>query len=350
MIQKLLAMFCLLALAATATAAQERIAMKMVKPPALKAGDTIALVAPAGVGDPKKVDAIEAGLAKLGLKIKRSANLTERYGYLGGTDEARAAGVMDAWRDPGVQGVFCITGGFGTTRMLDKLDYRFIRENPKVFTGFSDITGLHLAIQRQAGLVTFHSPTSEYALSANAEERPLQARYLWGMVMPGNAGGEPLALPDPVVYTDEGLTTKTLTIRGGKARGQLTGGNLSLIQALMGTPWEIETKDRILFIEDVGEAPYRVDRMLSNLRLAGKLDSPAGVIFGQFSKCDPENPERSFTVDDLIAEYFAKRHYPVVSRFPSGHVIDNATLPLGVMAELDADARTLTLLESPLAP
>lgn len=321
-----------------------------IKPRALKVGDTVALVAPSRPGDDEKIAAITASFEKIGLNLKKAPNLTERWGYLAGSDEDRAAGVMEAWRDPEVDAIFCIVGGYGATRMIDKLDYDFIRDNPKIITGFSDITGVHLAIYEKTGLVTFHSPTTTAVYSADFESRPFATASFWNTIMPQDPAGTGKPFTPPHVYTSDGLTSPIVTIAPGVARGRLTGGNLSLIHAMMGTPFEIETKGHILFLEDVGEEPYRVDRMLSTLQLAGKLDEVEGVVLGLWYRCEAENPERSFTLDEVFQQYFAHRPYPVVNQFPVGHVRENATLPLGIMAELDANERRLTLLEDPVLP
>lgn len=315
-----------------------------VKARALAPGDTIALAAPSGnIGEERKETLID-GLTKMGFKVKAMPNILDRTGYLAGDDEARAASIMDAWRDPEVNAIFCVTGGYGATRMVDALDYDFIAENPKILTGFSDITALHLAIQAKTGLVTFHSPTTAWAYINNKEERPVQTQYLWRAIDSRQYAPESYGYPiDGYAGESE---PEAITI--GKAIGYTTGGNLSLIHALMGTEYEIQTDNRIVFIEDVGEEPYRIDRMLSNMRLAGKLDNPAAVLLGQFARCEPDNPERSFTIDEVFDHYFQGASYPVVKGFPTGHVIDNATIPMGVQAEFNTRTMELTILEDPV--
>lgn len=284
-------------------------------------------------------------LPKLGYKVKNWPHDTERWGYLAGSDEDRAASIMEAFADPEVDAVFCYVGGYGAGRILDMLDYDVIRENPKVFTGFSDITALHLAIYKKTGLVTFHSPTHSRVYAQTKGEYAYPTDHLWRAIAEEGYEGAPE--PGFTIETDS-LTTAPLTLVPGTARGPLTGGNLSLVAALMGTPFEIETRGHILFLEDVGEEPYRIDRMLNQLRLAGKLDEVKGVILGRFAKCDPDNPERSFSLHEVFRQYFADRPYPVVMEFPVGHVRENATLPMGIMAELNATEGTLRLLEDPV--
>lgn len=320
------------------------------KPDALKPGDTIALVAPAGNISEERLQQTIAGLEALGYNVKAADNVTSQYKYLAGTDEERARGVMDAWLDPQVDAIFCVTGGYGVTRMLDRLDYEAIAARPKILTGFSDITALHLAVYQRANMVAFHSPTTMAATINDRDSRPFQAIHLWRAIASEEYHDENGRRLDPgwtIPMVEP--TSPTVTLIPGKARGRLTGGNLSLIDAIMGGPYEIDVKNKILFLEDVGEKPYRIDRMLSTLELAGKLDEPAGVVLGLFARCDPSDPETSFTVDEVFERYFADKAYPVVKMFPVGHVIENATVPLGIMAELDADAGIIRLLEDPVA-
>ncbi len=312
-------------------------------PRALAPGDTIALIAPSSPTSREKAENVAAALASMGFQTRIAANVGERMGYLAGPDDARAREIMAAWRDPEVDAIFSLQGGYGAMRYLDDLDYDYIRAHPKIFTGFSDITALLLAFNQRANLVVYHAPTTEWVLGGKVDERPFATRSFWQTVYPdGPLGG------GPIVYTDDGLSSPILTLRPGRAEGRLTGGSLTLVHALMGTDYEIETEGRLLFLEDVGESPYRIDRMLMTLELAGKLDQPAGVILGLWHNCDTDNAERSFTLAQVFEDYFGDRPYPVVSQFPVGHVRENATLPVGLLAELDADARRLTLLESPV--
>lgn len=312
-------------------------------PKALQPGDTIALVSPARPISDDTVTSITLGLTKLGYKVVEAPNLRVVNRYLAGTDEDRAAGMNWAWADPEVDAIFCPGGGFGSTRILDQLDYETIRKNPKIFTGFSDITGVHLAIYARTGQVVFHAPTTWMALTDRRDLRPHAAASFWGTLAASS-------------YTDDrkGFTilphegTVPVKLVGGVSQGRLVGGNLSLVAALMGTPYEFESKGHILFLEEVREAPYRVDRMLSTLRLAGKLDDLAGVVVGQFHRCDPDASDNSFTVRELMDTYFGDRPYPVLLNYPIGHVENNATIPIGALAELDAEKGTLTLLENPV--
>lgn len=315
----------------------------IIKPRALEAGMPVAVTAPARFVNDDAVTTLTLGLRSLEHEPLFTSNVTARWGYLAGTDEERLQGLHESFANSDVAAVFCVTGGYGTTRLLDRIDYDLIRQNPKIISGFSDITALHIAIYQETGLVTFHAPTHWAAVTRREDLRPYSAGIMWQLLTgapwredPNRRWMVPL-IPD----------SPTVTISGGTARGRLVGGNLSLVHALMGTPWEINTAGHILFLEEVREAPYRVDRMLSTLRLAGKLDDVAGVVIGQFTLGESDRP--GFTNEEIFEQYFAGRPYPVIANFPVGHVELNATLPIGVMAELNGDTGELWLLESPVS-
>jgi len=331
-------------------------------PKALSPGDTIEIVAPAGYLNAERISLAKKRLEEMGFVVRLGTNLFRKRGYLAGSDEERAQELMRAFADPQVKAIFPGTGGYGATRIVDKLDYAVIQRNPKILIGFSDITALHVAINQRTGLVSFHSPNPEWGLGSDDNLPPIAAKWFWRALLKNNRDSElpgtsPLGYAIHITPTDLKATKATTvdsslmptTLHQGKARGRLIGGNLSVIHALMGTPFEIQTDGRILVIEDIGEAPYRVDRMLNSLRLAGKFDRPAGVILGQFTARqgdtqwgDEEN------MDDVISQYFAHRNFPVVANYPLGHVASNVTLPVGVLTELDADRQTLQLLENPV--
>jgi muramoyltetrapeptide carboxypeptidase len=339
-----------------------------IYPKALGPGDTIMFVAPAKYLDKGRVALAKKRLEEMGFKVRLPENLFRKKGFLGGTDEERAAELMTGFTDPEVDAIFPGTGGYGTTRIVDKLDYEVIRRNPKVFIGFSDITGLHIAINQRTGLVTFHSPNPEFGLGGESNLSPLAAKYFWRALLAkeydlpslDGRGRERVGYTietqprdgdksdDAAIFED---VPQAVTFAEGKARGRLIGGNLSVLHALMGTPYELETDGKILFIEDVGEAPYRVDRMLSTLRLAGKFDKVNGVILGAFTARDEEAEwDDDASIDDVLREYFADLGVPVLAKFPVGHVRYNATLPIGAMVEMDADRQSLRLVENPVRP
>jgi muramoyltetrapeptide carboxypeptidase len=334
-------------------------------PKALARGDTIAFIAPAKYLDKGRVSLAKRRLEEMGFRVRTPATLFRRKGFLAGSDEERAAELMAAFSDPQIDAIFPGTGGYGTTRIVDKLDYEVIRRNPKVFVGFSDITALHIAINQRAGLVTFHSPNPEFGLGGETNLSPFAARWFWRALLARNYGdalGDQLS-PGYAIEIKPGDSGKSdaaslfegvprpITLHDGKGRGRLIGGNLSVVHALMGTPYEIQTDGKILFLEDVGEAPYRVDRMLNTLRLAGKFDHVAGVILGAFTARDEEPDwDDDATIDDVLGDYFKDVGVPVLGHFPIGHVRYNATLPVGALAELDATRQTLQVLENPVTP
>jgi muramoyltetrapeptide carboxypeptidase len=322
---------------------------QIIKAKPLKRGDTIAIVAPSYPLKEEAVKRLVRRLESRGFKVKQMPNIFSREGYLAGTDEERVKNFMDAWLDPEVKAIFPGTGGYGLTRILDKLDWNAIRDNPKILAGFSDVTALHLAIMKKCGLVTFHAPNTMYSIGSKNGMNSFSKKYFWGALLEDDYymnNGQRLA--PGWTYNYDALTSPPQMISGGCAKGRLTGGNLSLISALSGTPYEMETEGRIVFIEDVGERPYRIDRMLSQLRLAGKLDNAAGFIIGRFNDCEDPNPEKSFSTEEIFNQYFKNRPYPVIYNFPVGHVSKNATIPVGCMAELDADNLTLKILEDPV--
>ena len=361
------AMFVLAAAAGSAVAHPHPAEAKPIFPQALAPGDTIEIIAPAKYLDEKRVTLATKRLEEMGFKVRLPENLFRKKGFLGGSDEERASELMAAFADPEVKAIMPGTGGYGTTRLLDKLDYEVIQNNPKILVGFSDITALHIAINQGTGLVTFHSPLPEWGLGVDKNMSPFAAKWFWRAILAksyrpaSGASKEQMSVgytiftsprdghPDDVALFQD--VPKPVTMVGGQAHGRLIGGNVSVLHAMMGTPYEIETNGRILFLEDVGEAPYRVDRMLSTLRLAGKFDHVAGVVLGQFSPREKEAKwDDDQSIDDVLKDYFAKLGVPVLARFPLGHVRYNATLPVGAMVELDADARTVRLLENPVKP
>jgi muramoyltetrapeptide carboxypeptidase len=315
---------------------------KLIKPRALKAGDTVGLITPAtSVSDPDTLQTAERTVRYFGLVPKFGRNVRKRDGYLAGTVEHRLEDLHSMFSDPDVKGIMTIRGGYGSGHLLDRIDYDLIRRNPKVFAGYSDITAMHLAIHRRTGLVTFHGPVPVSGFSDYTVEHYRRALF----------ETKPLGvLKNPPETNTLRPRHPIRTIRPGKARGRLIGGNLSLIAATMGTPFEIETRDRILFLEDTGEQPYQVDRMLTNLRLAGKLQAAAGIVFGECSDCGPREFRPSYastlSLGEVLDNILGSAGVPVVTGLTIGHTSDQMTLPLGVMATLDADRGELTIEEA----
>lgn len=305
------------------------------KPPRLRLGDAVGVVAPSSA-----VDA-EEGLARaehwirgMGLVPKFGPNAGGRHGYLAGTDEQRAADLNAAYADPEVRAVFALRGGWGGARILPLLDWASIRANPKLLIGFSDVTALHLAFAARASYATIHGG------NATSSWRKLAWESLWRLAF---AGAVPV-LGGAEVEAEAGRPGRT--IRGGTARGRLLGGNLTILSTLMGTPWLPDLKGAVLFLEDTNEAEYRIDRMFQQLKLAGVLDGLAGVVFGQCTKCASDEPDYAgFTLDELVDHYFAPLGIPAITGFDTGHVANQLSLPSGARVELDGGARTIRLLE-----
>lgn len=302
----------------------------------LKFGDTLGFIAPSGAV--RTEGAIEKAVQeteRMGFKVKLGISAGQKYGYLSGTDDIRAQDINAMFADDEVDAIVCLRGGYGAMRILDKLDYDLIAKHPKIFMGFSDITALHIALLEKCGLATFHGPMA----AANWAGKPLDdfsRESMYRALMTAEPAGE---LANPPEYPKQ-------TVNPGQAEGLLVGGNLMLIASSLGTPWEINTKGRIIFIEEVGERTYCVDRMLTQLRLAGKFEDCAGVVFGDFADCPVEYPEFGLTLDEIIRDVVAPCGKPVFTGLRCGHCSPKLTLPFGVKCRMDADKCTLTVLES----
>ena len=316
----------------------------MQKPPALLVGDTIAFCAPSGFLDSVRMSLAKTRLEEKGFYIVREDSIYRRWGYLAGTDAQRASELMSYFKDKSVRAIFPGTGGYGSTRILSMLDYDIIKSNPKIFIGFSDITALHIAFNQLANLITFHTPNPMYGLGSKKGLDPISELYFWSLLM--NSNDYTYEIP----FDLYGDSLKVQTMVPGIASGKLVGGNLSLICSTMGSVYEAETRGSILFIEDVGEAPYRIDRYLSELKLAGKLDLVNGIIIGRFSRRETEAPDRStdFKMHQVFQQYFSKMKVPVIFNFPSGHGSKNVSLPLGCIVEINTEYETFKVLEPPI--
>jgi muramoyltetrapeptide carboxypeptidase len=314
----------------------------VIRPKALRPGDMVGVITPSTpVTDPDRLALVTRTLSYFGLRTKIGKNVGRHSVDFAASVDERLDDLHTMFGDKGVSAIFALRGGYGCGHLLDRIDYDLIRRNPKIFLGFSDITALHLAIHKRARLVTFHGPvvtssftdyTQQYFHKALFETQPI------GKVTNPHEGNE--LRPRHTLRS----------IRPGVATGPLVGGNLSLITATMGTPFEIETRGRILFVEDIGEEPYRVDRMLTQLRLAGKFDDVAGVIFGECDGCAPNDYKPSFaspySFGEVLDNILGKLKVPVLSGLTIGHTADQLTLPLGVTATLDADNGTLEIKEA----
>jgi muramoyltetrapeptide carboxypeptidase len=302
-----------------------------LRPPPLLPGGTIGLCSPAGASytDEALVE-VEAMLATRGYRTKRAPGVLATYGYLGGTDAERAADLNALFADPEVDAVLPLRGGWGCARLLPLLDYDQVRRTPKVACGFSDVTSLLSGLYAQTGLVGFHGPVGVSTWN------PFTLRY-W---LPAVAGGtfEAREAPDAL---------RTLT--SGIAEGPLFGGNLTVLSALVGTPYFPDLAGHVLFLEDVGEEPYRVDRMLTHLRLSGALDRVAAVYFGDCRRCEASPGFISLTLDEVLRDHLGALGVPAWKGRLVGHIEDKLTLPIGARARVDARTGTITLLEAATA-
>jgi muramoyltetrapeptide carboxypeptidase len=306
-------------------------------PPALKPGDTIGIISPANATYPAEPYALaEETLRAMGYQVRFDSRVRNRWGHFGGSDAERAAAVNRMFADPQIAGILPMTGGSGCTRLLDRIDFDLIRRNPKFIGGFSDLTVLLNAIHARTGLITFHSPT------ASSEWNTYSRNIFERMVI----AGEALTLSNPLANEDLPVQRRyrTRALTSGKARGHLIGGNLTVLATLAGTACWPNFDGAILFIEDVNEYLYRVDRVLAHLKQAGALRRLAGVVIGQFTKCEPGEGYATLTLDEIFADYFGSLGVPTYSGAQFGHVAEKMTLPVGAEVEIDADRGELRLL------
>jgi muramoyltetrapeptide carboxypeptidase len=313
--------------------------VKILKPRRLAAGDTVGLVAPASSSLEDEGIRFSIDLVRsLGFEVRQGAHIFDRQQYLAGEDRARADDVNAMFADDEVDAIFCLRGGYGTPRILPYLDYGLIHDKPKILLGMSDITGILTAIHTRTGLVGFHGPNASSNFSAYSLG---EFRKVLMQPTPTTSIGE--APPFETAAGNVERSNRITHIRGGVARGRLIGGNLTLISILMGTEFEPDFRDRIVFLEDVHEAPYRIDRMLTQLRLAGKLQQAAGIVFGKFTDSDTEG--NTFSLEEVLRDRTADLGVPVIRGLMIGHVNEQTVVPIGIEAELDGDAGTLRLLE-----
>ncbi|WP_404479630.1 LD-carboxypeptidase [Novosphingobium sp. BL-52-GroH] len=325
-------------LAALARAAPAPVPANMVRPGRLRNGDVLGLVAPAGfIADRFGLDEIAATVRAMGLEPRFAPHLTTREGYLAGSDEVRAKDLMAMFADDGVRGLMAVRGGWGSARLLPYLDFATIARKPKLFAGFSDNTALCLALAR-AGVVSIHGPNAAASWPPAAWDSFRQVAFEGAMPTYSVA-----AYAGPNLG---GRVSPVKTFHGGKARGRLLGGNLAVLTALVGTPWLPDFAGAILFLEETNESEYRIDRMLTQLALAGVLGRVAGVVFGQCTHCEnPDGGYANFTVYEVLDQRLAALGVPAFQGAMIGHVAGQVSLPVGALAEIDADAGTIRLLE-----
>ena len=313
------------------------------KPPRLRPGDTVGLIEPAGFTDDEfDLALIKETVAAMGLVPKPAPHLLSRYGYLAGDDKARAADVNAMFADDGVRAIFAVRGGWGCARILPHLDYERIRAKPKLLIGFSDITALHMALAARAGFTTIHGPNASSSWGQLSWTSFRELAFEGKMPLYRN----PIATDDRLVQRN----WRTRTFRPGRAAGPLLGGNLAVLAALVGTPYLPDFDGAILFLEDINEAEYRIDRMLTQLALAGILGRVAGVVFGQCTDCRATEPSYGgFTLSQILKQHLEPLGVPAFQGALFGHVANQFSIPVGTRAEIDAEAGTIRILEPAVA-
>lgn len=315
----------------------------LVRPPRLVRGSRVALVAPAGpLLERDDLTRAETLCRALGYEPVPGPHTAGHHGYFSGTDEERLADLNGAFHDPSIDAVWCIRGGYGTTRILERVDFEALARRPRAVIGYSDITALLAGVTRRAGLVAFHAPTARAQMPAFSRRH--FARVLTAAEPPGVL--EALPVPTDVLVPQE---NRVVTIRGGVADGRLAGGNLTLLQCLVGTRFLPDLDGALLFLEDINEELYRIDRMLAHLRMAGALARIRGVLVGRFTGLERHSDDGALGLGEVLEHYFGPLGVPVAHGLPIGHIDDQWTLPLGVRARFDADAGVLELLEPAVA-
>ena len=305
----------------------------MRKPKALRKGDVIGVIAPAGIVDPSELSEGIQNLEALGFRVLAGRHVHKHHRYMAGTDDERVQDLHDMFSNPEVAAILCARGGYGSMRLLPLLDRSLLSARPKIVIGSSDITALLIYIVDQLGCVSFHGPMVAPNFGRQRSDLTTQG-FLRSVCR-----SEPKA---PLDY--QGMQT----LQVGTVEGKLVGGNLSMVCALLGTPYEPDTRDSVLFLEDINEPPYRVDRMLSQLKLAGKLEGVRGVVFGKMVNCDPRADEK-YTLEDVFLDGLGPFKGPIVYGLPAGHGGEQVTVPLGVQARLDGERGVLTVLEEGVA-
>lgn len=316
---------------------------ELIKPPALQKGQTIGLITPGSPLYESQRTILEARekLKNLGFKTKLGQHILEKKGYLAGSIEARVDDIHTMFEDDEVKAVMTIRGGYGSGQLLPYLDYDLIRKHSKIILGYSDVTALLIGIRMMAGLVTFHGPVAVSTFT------PYTRKYMLKTLGVAQPTGE---IDDAPYEANLQTSNRVWSYRKGVGEGRLIGGNLTLMQATLGTPYEFDSRDAIIFIEEIGEEPYDVDRMLTHLKQAGKFEHCRGVCFDGMQKVRPSSHNPAFnstlSVESIIARIFKDYDFPVCIGLSLGHIKDKPTLPLGVQSRLDGDTGRLWLLES----
>ncbi len=310
--------------------------MRIIKPAKLKTGDVIGIIAPASApADPTKLENGIRYIEKNGFRVELGKNISKIDGYLAGTDQERADDLNLMFKTKNVKAIFCLRGGYGASRILDKINYKLIRSNPKILVGYSEITALQLAILQKSGLVTFAGPM--VATDFGNEITSYTEDFFWRIVSSNKKIGR-------LKYPDD---DKLVSITKGGASGRIIGGNLSVFAALIGTDYFPDLKGRILMIEEVDELPYKVDRLLNQLRLLKVFKQIKGIILGRFVDCiEHDTSKRTLTLGEVMEDYMKDLKIPVLYTFPHGHIKDKVTVPFGINIKMNASKGFVEYLES----
>ncbi|WPR77542.1 LD-carboxypeptidase [Algoriphagus sp. NG3] len=308
-------------------------------PKAIEKGDTVGLISPsAATADRMQFTYAKEALEALGFQVKLGKSLQNRYGHLAGTDEERAGDLNEMFADRDIKAIVSIRGGSGAARILPMIDYKTIFKNPKPLLGYSDITALHCAIQAQTGLITFHGPMGSGSWNSFNVSQFEKVFFERKRVTYENVH----TASDELVIKNNRIQT----LKGGTAQGKILGGNLTVLTGISGSPYYPDFKDAILFIEDIGEDPYKMDRMMSTLKLNGTLDQIKGFVFGQCTDCEPSGGYGSLTLDQVLDDYILPLEIPAYSGAMIGHIPKQFIIPVGAQVEMDADKGTISLVES----
>lgn len=316
----------------------------IIKPKSLQKGDRVAIIAPSSATDLKSVKNAEIRIRAMGLEPVMYPTCFTRYGHLSATDRERAKDINDAFSDKSINGIICLRGGYGTPRILEMLDYEMIKSNPKVFVGYSDITGLHMAFNKICRMVTYHGPMATSGFGKVENEHVKFEEYSYESLRKN------IFTKDAVGLFNNPPNEELYSLVGGKAKGEIIGGNLSLLTSTLGSPYELDVKGKILFIEDVDEPVYRIDRMLTSLALAGKFNDCAGIILGTWINCERETKSYEEGLDLPLEEVFnntlVKYNKPLIINFRAGHNYPQPTIAFGTFVEMDADKKEIIFTES----
>lgn len=305
----------------------------MIFPEKLKRNDYIGIVSPASCEEREYIESKIHILSKLGINYKLGKSLFNKYGYFAGTDSERAADFMHMILDPEIKGIICFRGGYGSIRILNHLNYNLIKANPKIILGYSDITLLLNYISQKTGLITYHGPMINSNLTDTLTLESLKKQ----LYTPNNK-----IILDKITYNKLTILNEN-KINKDILTGHLIGGNLSMLCSSLGTPYEVNMKNSILLLEDIGECPYKIDRMLTQLRLSNKFKSVKAILLGHFTNCESSVPNRSFSLNETLLQNLLPLNIPLFLNIPSGHNYPNLTFPIGSNIKIDFKKKIFTI-------